>query len=225
MNAAIELGRAGIGHRLFEKLDRPGGHAVTTVEDGFRFDRTGHLLHVRDPGIRTQVLGWLGSDYELIQRRSVIFSHGVYTRYPFQANTYGLPANVAYECVMGFVKAHFARDKPEPKNFEEFSLAHFGEGISKHFMLPYNARLWGVPPSEITSEWCQRFVPLPKLEDVIAGAVGLNDRELGYNANFIYPRLGIGELSNAMARQIGALELGRAPSRIDLRERVLEFAD
>ena len=28
-------------------------------------------------------------------------------------------------------------------------------------------------PSEITADWCSRFVPLPKLEDVIAGAVGM----------------------------------------------------
>ena len=86
-----------------------------------------------------------------------------------------------------------AQNKPEPNNFEEFCLAHFGEGISRHFMIPYNTRLWGVHPSEITADWCSRFVPLPRLEDVIAGAVGMNDRELGYNVRFVYPRLGIGE--------------------------------
>src|ERR1039458_2428152 len=36
-----------------------------------------------------------------------------------------------------------------------------GAGISKHFMIPYNERLWGVSPSEITAAWCSRFVPLP----------------------------------------------------------------
>ena len=30
MAAAHALGRAGIGYRLFERLERPGGHAVTT---------------------------------------------------------------------------------------------------------------------------------------------------------------------------------------------------
>ena len=39
-------------------------------------------------------------------------------------------------------------------------------------MIPYNTKLWGVHPREITSEWCSRFVPLPKLEDVVKGAVG-----------------------------------------------------
>ena len=225
MSAAIELGARGVPYRIFEKLPHPGGHAITLEERGFRFDRTGHLLHLKSDALRAQVLSWIGPDHVQIQRRSVIWSNGVYTRYPFQANTFGLPPQIAFECVQGFLQAHFAPHKPEPKNFEEFCLAHFGAGISRHFMIPYNSRLWGVHPREITSAWCQRFVPLPKLEDVIAGAVGLNDRELGYNANFIYPRLGIGELAKGMAREIPQLELGKAPTRIELSKRRLVFAD
>ena len=159
-----------------------------------------------------------------LQRKSAVFSHGVYTRYPFQANTFGLPPEVAYECLAGFIRAHFAAEKPEPKSFEEFCLLHFGAGISQHFMLPYNARLWGVPPSEVTSEWCQRFVPLPQLEDVLRGAVGANAPELGYNANFWYPEQGIGAFSEALASRT-AVELSRAPTRIDLAARSLVFDD
>lgn len=225
MSAALELRAAGRSFRIFEKQGFAGGHAITVEDGGFRFDRTGHLLHLRDPAMRERVLGWIGHDYVEVQRRSVIWSNGVYTRYPFQANTFGLPPEVAYECLMGFLKAHFASDKPEPKNFEEFCHSNFGEGISRHFMIPYNARLWGVHPSEITSDWCQRFVPLPKLEDVVAGAVGLNDRELGYNANFVYPRLGIGELPKAMATELGCIELSRSPVRIDHDARALHFVD
>jgi protoporphyrinogen oxidase len=60
---------------------------------------------------------------------------------------------------------------------------------------------------------------------VVAGAVGLNDRELGYNTNFIYPRLGIGELSRAMHARLPRLELSRSPTRIELSTRTLVFAD
>ena len=225
MSAAIELGALGVPHRIFEKLPAPGGHAVTLEDNGFRFDRTGHLLHLKSDALRARVLDWIGPDHLQIQRRSVIWSNGVYTRYPFQANTFGLPPEVAYECVAGFVAAHFAQAKPEPENFEEFCLLNFGEGISRHFMIPYNSRLWGVHPREITSAWCQRFVPLPRLEDVIAGAVGLNDRELGYNSNFIYPRMGIGALAEGMARRVPELELERSPRRIELAARRLIFDD
>jgi protoporphyrinogen oxidase len=155
----------------------------------------------------------------------VIFSNGVYTRYPFQANTFGLPPAVANECVLGFVQAYFADHAEEPRDFEQFCLQHFGPGITRHFMVPYNSRLWGVPPNEITSAWCQRFVPRPKLEDVIAGAVGVQTRELGYNQRFLYPRLGIGELPRAMHRRVQGVELGRAPLRIELGSRSLVFDD
>jgi len=225
MSAALELGQRGVGYRIFEKLAQPGGHVVTLEDSGFRFDRTGHLLHLKNDALRAEILGWIGADHLQIQRASVVWSNGVYTRYPFQANTFGLPPQVAYDCVQGFLAAHFASDKGTPTNFEEFCLHHFGEGISRHFMIPYNSRLWGVHPREITSDWCQRFVPLPRLEDVIAGAVGLNDRELGYNSNFIYPRLGIGQLSQGMARLLPTIELEKSPIRIELAARCLSFED
>lgn len=223
MSAALHLGEAGARYRLFEKLAHAGGHAITLEEQGYRFDRTGHLLHLRDPAMRALALDAIGDDYLEVERRSMIFSNGVYTRYPFQANTFGLPPSVAYECLKGFLDAHYAKEKKKPENFEEFSLAHFGEGISRHFMIPYNTRLWGVPPSEITADWCSRFVPLPKLEDVLAGAVGLNVRELGYNTKFVYPRLGIAALSDGLARKIPRIELSHAPSRIDWKRRELVF--
>lgn len=225
MSAALSLKAAGTDHRIFEKQGHVGGHCVTLEDSGYRFDRTGHLLHLRDAAMRQRVLGWIGADHTVVQRSSVIWSNGVYTRYPFQANTFGLPPAVAYECLMGFLSAHFAEAKAEPANFEEFCLTHFGPGFSRHFMIPYNSRLWGVHPSEITAAWCQRFVPLPKLEDVIAGAVGASDRELGYNQSFVYPRLGIGELPRAMARELPEIELGRAAAHIDAHGKCLVFPD
>jgi protoporphyrinogen oxidase len=225
LSASLHLSRAGVTHRIFEREAVPGGHAVTSEEAGFRFDRTGHLLHLRDPDMQVLASQLLRPEqYRKIQRRSAVYSHGVYTRYPFQANTFGLPPEVAYECLAGFLAAHFAPSPAEPKSFEDFCRVHFGDGISKHFMLPYNARLWGVAASEVTCDWCQRFVPLPKLEDVLRGAVGAQAPELGYNSNFWYPELGIGTFSAALAEQT-PVELSRAPRAIDLARRVLRFDD
>ncbi|HVY27751.1 MAG TPA: FAD-dependent oxidoreductase [Polyangiaceae bacterium] len=223
LSASLHLTRAGVAHRLFEREAVAGGHAVTIEEQGFRFDRTGHLLHLRDASMRALATELLPAErYRKIQRKSAVFSHGVYTRYPFQSNFYGLPPEVAYECLSGFLSAHFAKDKPEPQSFEEFCQVHFGSGVSRHFMLPYNSRLWGVPPSEITSEWCQRFVPLPQLSDVLRGAVGAQAPELGYNVDFWYPELGMGSFAAALAERT-PVELSRAPLRIDRQRRELVF--
>lgn len=226
MSTAHHLRTAGVACRVFERLERAGGHAVTIEEEGYRFDRTGHLLHVGDDDIRDLALEWIGQEHRWVERRSAVWSHGVYTPYPFQANTHGLPPEVAYACVMGFIEAQRTPPTRESASFEEYCYATFGTGIAEHFMIPYNTRVWGVPPSEISAAWCRRFVPVPTVEDVIAGAVGLRGRELGYNARFVYPDRGIGALADGMARDLGeVVELGREPRAIDLRTRMLDLGD
>ena len=212
---------------VHERQPGPGGHVVTVEEDGFRFDRTGHLLHLRRPDVREWVTELLGDQLLEVERNSRVFSHGRYTRYPYQANTYGLPPEIAFECLRTFLEAAEVMDTvPEPATFEEFCLKHFGTGFSEHFMIPYNGKLWGVHPREITADWCTRFVPLPDRDDVLAGAVGLNDRELGYNAVFSYPRLGIGQLSSALAEGVADhVQYSSAPTAVDWRRRCLRFGD
>ena len=224
MSAGHHLGE---GYTLHERLPHVGGHVITLEREGYRFDRTGHLLHLRNPEIRAWVERLLPGRMVRVHRNSRVWSEGVYTRYPYQANTFGLPAQVAYECITGYLAAlEKKREAPAPRDFEQFCLLNFGEGFSKHFMIPYNQKLWGAHPSEITAAWCARFVPLPKLEDVIAGAVGMNDRELGYNAEFLYPRTGIGELTSALGATLtSSTRHSHAPQSIDWKRRRLLFAD
>ena len=70
---------------VLEAEDYVGGKARSEVIDGFTFDVTGHWLHLRDPDIRDMILNLMGSDHFLRIRRKLFGSHGVYTRYPFQA--------------------------------------------------------------------------------------------------------------------------------------------
>jgi protoporphyrinogen oxidase len=211
------------GYRLLEASGRVGGLCTTTVEQGYRFDVTGHLLHLRDPAIRRWVHELLGDRLRPIDRRARIFSHGVYTRYPYQANTFGLPPAAAYECLRGFLDAWNRRDQgPPPRDFEQFIRRYFGDGIARQFMIPYNTKLWGVPPRAMSTSWTDRFVPKPSLDDVLAGAVGLGDRALGYNAHFVYPRRGIGDLPEALHAALRTpAERGVGAKRIDLRARTV----
>ncbi|HEY2730649.1 MAG TPA: FAD-dependent oxidoreductase [Polyangia bacterium] len=213
---------------LFERDDRLGGHARTDERDGYRFDKTGHWLHLRDPGVKQLVDELLPGQMVPIARRAKIFSHGALTRFPFQANLQGLPPEVVKECLMGVIEARVANAtatvQTEPKNFEEYCLRHFGAGISKHFMIPYNEKLWGVPPREITATWCSRFVPLPNLEQIVAGAVGAGPPEMGYNVSFLYPKAGGIEtftraLQTRMRADGGRVHTRTSPDVVDWRRR------
>lgn len=208
---------------LFEKEAHLGGLAVTRGRDGYFFDRTGHWLHLRDPGMQKLVADALPTQMLHVERKARIFSHGTTTLYPFQANLHGLPPEVIKECLLGVFAAKLRPAGGEaPRNFEEYCLRHFGQGISRHFMIPYNQRLWGVSPRDITASWCSRFVPLPNLEQVIAGAVGADAGKLGYNATFLYPKQGgIETFTRAMVGCIDPrrVHLGAALDELDYQHR------
>jgi protoporphyrinogen oxidase len=224
ISAAIHLRAPWV---LFEREERLGGHARTDARDGWRFDKTGHWLHLRDPGVQQLVEELLPGQMTPIARRARIFSHGVLTRYPYQANLHGLPPEVIKECLLGVVEAKLATagaaaTATSAANFEEYCLEHFGAGISKHFMIPYNEKIWGVHPREITAEWCARFVPLPNLEQVVAGAVGAGPPEMGYNQHFLYPQAGgIETFTRALVSRMahGEVHTSTSPDRVDWRRR------
>ncbi len=207
-----------------ERENRPGGLSATLKKGGFLFDYSGHLLHLRWPETSKFILGALGSNCVSLKRDARIYAHKSWTPYPFQANLSGMPGRVKAECVSGFLKAYNSGNSGPGDGSESFSRwtrRVFGDGISEHFMLPYNAKLWQYPLERLTTEWCAPFVPMPKPEEVIEGAYGKKAEGLGYNTVFNYPkRGGIGALSNALARDLRGLRLGLEVETLNLKKGV-----
>ena len=195
---------------LVEKEKEPGGMVRTQERHpGFLCDHTGHWLHLRNNYIKALVQQLLPGKLVEHERKAVIHLRGAFTPYPFQANTYGLPREVVLECLLGLLKARHPEDfgltplAEAPGNFREWLVRYFGDGIARHFMVPYNEKLLGVRLEELRPEYAERFIPQPSIEDVIKGALGFSRESLGYNARFVYPREGgIGALPRAFARAL-----------------------
>jgi protoporphyrinogen oxidase len=99
---------------VIERENRLGGLATTEHKDGFRFDHTGHWLHLRDDYIKGLIARLLGDEMVQVERKARIFSHGALTLYPFQANLKGLPTEVIHECLLGFVNTLVQRQDKAP---------------------------------------------------------------------------------------------------------------
>ena len=220
LSAALSVGS---DYLLIEKASRPGGLTRTEKIDGYFFDHTGHWLHLRNDRTRKLVAELLGENLSEVQRKSKVYTQGSYTEYPFQGNLAGLPKQMAFDCLWGAIQAQLENgNQPEPKNFEEFSRTLFGNGISDHFMVSYNRKLWGCEPSEITAEWCGRFFPKPNLEQIVKGALGISE-VTGYNAQFVYPREGgIEALPIAIAKRIEKIQTNSAVEALHVGERWIE---
>jgi len=219
MSTAMHLGER--EHRVLEASSTPGGLCRTRDIDGFLFDYTGHLLHLRDERIIKLVDELLPDAFDTITRKARIRTHGTTLPFPFQANLHGLPQSVVSDCLVGFAES-LGREIPDDPgvSFEEWSLAVFGRGISDTFMLPYNCKLFCREPSSMTADWVSWAVPKPTLREVVDGALGVRNEGLGYNSTFRYPKQGgIGILPGAVAARVEHLHLGQCVSGVDLDRR------
>jgi protoporphyrinogen oxidase len=215
-------------YRVMEKEKEAGGLCRSYQMDGFTFDMTGHLLHFRQAEIKALVENLLAGRLEKHNRRSFIYSHRTYTEYPFQVNTYGLPPEVVRECLLGFIATltHSSTVSPAERSFKAWILENLGEGMAKHFMVPFNEKLWQVSLDELTSDWVSWLVPKPELKDVINGALGIKDKAFGYNPTFLYPAQGgIGALPQAFLPGVKEIVYGSELVEVDTQRRRAVFQD
>src|SRR5262245_16389865 len=227
-------GLAGLsaGHHLlehapvvFEKEPVIGGLCRSFKQDGFTFDCTGHLIHLKNAYTKELVARILPNAFTAYERLAAIYSKETTTPYPFQANTYGLPPEVIKECVVGFVESMHRSTSSAPKNFQDWVLQTFGTGIAKHFMLPYNEKFWKEDLKNIRCDWVSWSIPKPSLEEVVNGALGLTNKGMGYNPKFIYPTNGgIDCLPQALARPIKDVHVNEAVDYIDPKKKYVRLA-
>ena len=220
----------GLHYRVFEKEKEAGGLCRSYQKDGFTFDLTGHLLHFRQPEIKALVEELLPGRLETHARRSFIYSHETYTEYPFQVNTHGLPPEVVRECLLGFIatltKQPLSPAPPTDRSFKDWILESLGEGMAKHFMVPFNEKLWQVSLDELTSDWVSWLVPKPELKDVVNGALGIKDKAFGYNPTFLYPvQGGIEVLPKAFLPGVQPITYDSELVEIDTGRRRVTFLD
>lgn len=191
LSAAYHLEKQGFfDYKIFEKNDRPGGLLQSVHHEGFTFDHTGHLLHISDPSFYS-FLDSIASvaNFNLVERKTGIFSHDVLSDYPFQINLHGLPMDVAVECIEGYVKRSTHLKKP--KNFHSWVLKHFGAGFGKHFFFPYNSKILSYDLKKVHPSWTGRFVPSTNLQAILKGTIEKKPPAgIGYNSSFYYPKKG-----------------------------------
>jgi protoporphyrinogen oxidase len=188
------LHERGHGVQVFEKEPETGGLCRSRIEQGFTFDTGGsHVIFSRDE----EVLGFmhrvLGENREVRDRQTKIFYKGRYVKYPFENGLSDLPKEDLFFCISEFVKALVAAEKgefPPAQNFREWMVQTFGKGIAESYLIPYNEKIWKIPPEEMSAHWVEGRIPRPPMEDVIKSAIGIGTEGYTHQAVFSYPRTG-----------------------------------
>ena len=225
LSAAWHLQRRGLDCWVFEKESEVGGLCRSKETNGFTFDCDGHLLHFRHRYTFNLVRGLLGDNLKEHKRNSSIYSYGRYTRYPFQANLYGLPSQIVRECLMGFIEISKNGHLANSPTFLDWINSTFGKGIARHFMIPYNTKFWTLPPKDMTCGWLDGFIPVPSLSQIIEGTIEESQRKFGYNARFWYPKKGgINQVPLTLASQVKNIYTDCQITEIDLDSKEIKMS-
>ncbi len=211
------------GYTLFEREKEVGGVCRSFTRSGYTFDATGHVLHFRTPEMADFIGRLLRWEWSQSQRSAWVYTREKYIPYPFQTYFTQLSDPVREECLAGFLKAHQSPLHEAPKTFEEWILSRFGAGIAKHFLIPYNTKLWRLPPSELGIDGVQKYIPIPTLDEILNNT----PYSLGYNAQFYYPRQGgIHRVALALQEQLRRpVQLQHDVEWVDLDRRTIRFAN
>lgn len=191
ISTAYHLEQAGFNdYVMYEKEAESGGLCRSIEQDGFTFDYTGHLLHSNNPYFSNLLNTLIGlSHFNVIDRKSFIYSHKTYTHYPYQSNLYGLPPDLIADAIIDFINR--PKKLKKGSNFYQWALYMFGKTITEEFFVPYQQKIFDYDIHKLSSSWTSRFVPETTLIDIVKGALEHSHaKNIGYNAHFLYPKQG-----------------------------------
>ena len=219
-----ELGYSNWG--IYERNPYVGGLAASFKDNkGFTWDIGGHVLFSHYDYVDKVINKLLGNEYLLHQRDSWIWLLNRWVPYPFQNNIRYLPKDKVLECLLGLIKAYEKKDSS--KNFQEWILSTFGEGIARYFMLPYNQKVWAFPLELMDKNWIAERVSVIDVERVLKNVIYEQDeREWGPNSQFKFPlQGGTGGLFTRFMPYIkDHLMLNEEMSEIDIDKKVVRFS-
>lgn len=138
-----------------------------------------------------------------------------------------------------YLKARLTPRKPE-KSLEDFFINRFGEKLYKLFFKDYTEKVWGVPCVKISAEWGAQRIKGISIAKALAhavkslkpktlsrkGDIAQKDTETSLIENFLYPKLGPGQLWEEVACQIqqmgGKVYLNQNVKHISMGEKSIQ---
>lgn len=198
-----ELGKTDF--RILDQNAHAGGLASSFVDpQGFTWDIGGHVQFSHYPYFDNLMDTLLGDEWLHHEREAWVWMRERFIPYPFQNNIRLLPPSELRECLAGLIACVQNRAEQRPANFGEWIQQSFGDGIARHFMRPYNFKVWAYQPEELSYLWIGERVAQVNLERIVMNIVeNRDDVSWGPNNLFRFPlRGGTGEIWRRLARRL-----------------------
>ncbi|MHB1391138.1 MAG: NAD(P)/FAD-dependent oxidoreductase [Thermoleophilia bacterium] len=195
---------------VLEMSGQVGGISRTIEKDGFRFDIGGHRFFTKDDEVNEFFSRILGDEAIWVPRSSKIFYLNKYFDYPLKpANAiFGMGIGTTAKCLAdyGYVKVRNLFRQPQVVSLEDWVSNEFGRELFKLFFKNYTEKVWGIDCNRIDAEWAAQRIKGLSLRVAVKDALfpQKNGKVATLIDRFMYPRLGIGRISERLADEVVA---------------------
>lgn len=229
--AAWELLRSGAAARVtvLEAEARPGGMARSVhAPSGLAADLGPHRIHTELPEIEALLGDLLADELIWVNRRSAMFIEGRFVDYPLSLRgvlgLYG-PRELGLMGLSALAAKIAAPWRRPAEHFEEHMARAFGPRLYRRVLAPYSAKVWKMPPSEISVEAAKVRVSAGSLgklaKRLLAGGQERAGRETALQ-RFRYVKGGVEGLVRRLCENVeaagGVILCGQEVSALRLRE-------
>ena len=225
LTAGYLLARQGRPVIVFEAEDQVGGIAKTEVRDGYRFDLGGHRFFTKSKEVDELWHEVMREEFLKRPRMSRIYWNGKFLDYPLNGMDVVKKLGPV-ELIRAGLSYLWAAAKPKGRedNFEQWVSNRFGKRLYQHFFKTYTEKVWGVPTTELRSEWAaQRIKGLSFFSAAKAAFFGNKGNKIkSLISEFHYPRFGPGQMWETMADEIiaagGEVRLNTPVTKLEVRD-------
>ncbi len=215
---------------LAEKTSKIGGLCGSLEKNGFLFDYSEHFFRAPDKNIERFYKNLLGENIFSQTLISAIFFKNDYIPYPFQENLRQLSPPELRKCAKSLILNYISRspDKTQFNSFEDFIKFQYGPYISEEFMIPYNEKIWCIPPSKLSTTWFldPNFIPAFGLDEIIDSILPRIEKKSAKQQIRWYPlRGGAQAFGNAFLPHISNMHLNLEAKEINVQDKMVTFND
>ena len=202
--AGYNLSAAGQAVLVLEADSTVGGLAKTIRHHGFRFDLGGHRFFTTNKRIDQFVKDVLNQDFLVVPRKSKIYLFNRYFDYPPRpANViFGLNALISLRIIWDYLKERIKQhlNAPDIITLEDWIVNRFGRTMFDLYFKQYSKKVCGIESGKISREWGEQRIRDLSLWTAVKRAFFKADaKDIATLADqFIYPPLGIGQISERL---------------------------
>ncbi len=201
-----------------------GGYSRTIKIADYRFDYTGHFLHLKkfqNPSLIGSLGNSFKNDWHEIQKTSKVYIEGSFCEAPYQYHFGELGDKHTDLAINSFKKRNINRDVSSLKDFFK---SLFGDYMCEKFFLPYNEKLYGIDLGQLSKRQVSRFFPAPNEEVILNQNITSKKNLKTYNSLFWYPKNGGIELLLRHFKHPTNIEYA-FPKLIDLKKKIIYLSN